>query len=899
MSNSISPHKEESTNSQDLNKIKELFIIIISELNDNLQLKYKLFSCQGFFPDILFLRLDYFSKKNICTQDILHYLEQHNYKFNDEVIRRFIKQYDKHRNYNLIYEDFLKIISPNNNDNINNINDKENNDNIDSIFSDILINELKLIGNIGEMVLMIRSNKKFDSYKIFMEISKNENYLNKEILYNFLEGKFTEIEINQLTYYIDSNNDGIITYDDFYNLLIPIKSDFNLYENNNYNLNNKILSNIDSSQINNINNDINENYFKMSEQNKHINNINDNYNEYIKNINNDLNKNNYIENNNDNYNEYIKNINNYLNKNNYIENNNDININDNNLFEENNIPNINDYDNNLLEENNIPNINDYNNKLLYDQKVIPLNQNTYYYDNNILENYNNDDKNELNNDFKNNTSKDFIPKILKEEKIFIPDIKENTFSTGQNFLNNNQNNQIQNNKLNDNNIYNQEKNVYPNKNIIEDNNFKKEEDLFINKDKINLDNNNIQINECQIIEKKEINEEEKERNNFINNNISLNKFPITFGNNNVLNNQIIQDDNKNENNDEENLIKINNIKNNYKKVIKFFINKYLHNNDNSIENDKDNGKEINDHKYQTFNNILNIRKKYNDDFNFNIIASKTYSYPLNKKENINFNIDDKKNKNDYIKKSKNKSKDKEKGRKSKKIKNNKSQINKDINIFLEYINLIILNEDKIEHLKESLALREDLNFKEIFYLFDKDVKNNISIENFKSICNDILKLFPTLDQIKLLFNRYKKELNTNNKDNLSLNQKEFILMITPEKNEYIILVIKKNRIDKSDIKLSVKSKNILIELIKCLIKKETDYYKIKRKLNEKLLTNIWKEIKKYSSKNNEINKKEMNKCLEEFGYFLGNKQIEHIFFIFDREQKGVINANDFFEEMCY
>ena len=573
MSNSISPHKEESTNSQDLNKIKELFIIIISELNDNLQLKYKLFSCQGFFPDILFLRLDYFSKKNICTQDILHYLEQHNYKFNDEVIRRFIKQYDKHRNYNLIYEDFLKIISPN------------NNDNIDSIFSDILINELKLIGNIGEMVLMIRSNKKFDSYKIFMEISKNENYLNKEILYNFLEGKFTEIEINQLTYYIDSNNDGIITYDDFYNLLIPIKSDFNLYENNNYNLNNKILSNIDSSQINNINNDINENYFKMSEQNKHINNINDNYNEYI------------------------KNINNYLNKNNYIENNNDININDNNLFE----------------ENNIPNINDYNNKLLYDQKVIPLNQNTYYYDNNILENYNNDDKNELNNDFKNNTSKDFIPKILKEEKIFIPDIKENTFSTGQNFLNNNQDNQIQNNKLNDNNIYNQEKNVYPNKNIIEDNNFKKEEDLFINKDKINLDNNNIQINECQIIEKKEINEEEKERNNFINNNISLNKFPITFGNNNVLNNQIIQDDNKNENNDEENLIKINNIKNNYKKVIKFYINKYLHNNDNSIENDKDNGKEINDHKYQTFNNILNIRKKYNDDFNFNIIASKTYS----------------------------------------------------------------------------------------------------------------------------------------------------------------------------------------------------------------------------------------------------------------------------------
>ena len=55
------------------------------------------------FPDLLFLKLDYFSKKNICAKDILHYLEEHNYKFNNEIIRRFIKQYDKHGNLDLIY----------------------------------------------------------------------------------------------------------------------------------------------------------------------------------------------------------------------------------------------------------------------------------------------------------------------------------------------------------------------------------------------------------------------------------------------------------------------------------------------------------------------------------------------------------------------------------------------------------------------------------------------------------------------------------------------------------------------------------------------------------------------------------------------------------------------------
>ena len=47
----------------DITLIKELFIMIISELNESLQLKYQLLSIKNFFPDILFLKLDYFTKK--------------------------------------------------------------------------------------------------------------------------------------------------------------------------------------------------------------------------------------------------------------------------------------------------------------------------------------------------------------------------------------------------------------------------------------------------------------------------------------------------------------------------------------------------------------------------------------------------------------------------------------------------------------------------------------------------------------------------------------------------------------------------------------------------------------------------------------------------------------------
>ena len=123
-------------------------------------------------------------------------------------------------------------------------------------------------------------------------------------------------------------------------------------------------------------------------------------------------------------------------------------------------------------------------------------------------------------------------------------------------------------------------------------------------------------------------------------------------------------------------------------------------------------------------------------------------------------------------------------------------------------------------------------------------------------------------------------------------------MITPKKSEYISITSKKNKIDKTKSKLSTKSKNILIEMIKCLIIKESNYYKIRCQLGQNNLEYIWKEIYKYIDYGDSIGKKELNEFLEEYGYFLGEKQIEIIFSIFDKDKKGFIIDNDFFEEMC-
>ena len=734
----------ESTIDICLQKIKGLFCLIMEKQNQNLVLKKKLFSYKYFYPDILFLKLDYFSKKSITALDIMHYLEQHKYKFNDEIIRRFIKQYDKHGNVNLIYEDFLNIILPSNLEENNSNKEIIKNNNkienyIDEIFCQILINEIKLIGLIGDEIINIIQINGFDSYKLFEKISNKKKYINNEIINNFLEQKFDEIQINRLIYFLDKNNDGLISYDDFHDLLIPIKGDFEPVENFK---DNNLYVNYDNDY------DMNYNY---NENNLHKSNFDINrktyyLNYYYKDSRNKIINNKY------NYNKEKGLISKYLNKTQPIHEINEI------------------YENDIyMEQMHLKNLSEYN-------------------DNDI--------------------------RIL--------------------------NNSLRKEKIEKNNSQNQSQDL----NIKNENN-----------------NNNNYINNSLYYKNKE--------NIDINNNITFHKFPITFGhsiengsNKKTMNksasyeiypnNQEGYDINKNA---KENLMpnKIINKDNHKYKLSKLKNNLLFSSYPNS--------------------NIKNNFHPFNLKSKLNLDSHKSYScdYKLYEREEIgDENIEKNFNKADIM------------------------------NKFFEYINLIIYYENRYEHIKESLSLRKDLSLKEIFYLFDKDKIKAISINNFKLICNKVFRIFPTYDQIKLVFKRYKKDLNINNKKmiNYSLNQNEFIQMLTPN------FSIQSNNISqnlKPKSRLSKKSKNILCELIKCLIIKESNYYKIRCHFEINNLEFIWKEINKFSEKekSDNINKKEFNLFLEEYGYYFGEKNLEIIFSIFDKEKKKYFNDNDFFEEMCY
>ena len=834
--------------SECLKKIKNLFSLIISKQNENSILKNQLFSFQGFFPEFFFIKLDYFSKKNITTLDILHYLELHKFKFNDEIIRRFIKQYDRHGNFNLIYEDFVNIIIPwDKNYDINIIKNFDENrdlelsnfDELDQIFCQILINELKLIGLIGDEIMNIRKMNEFDSYTVFEEISSKGKFFNGEMLFDFLEGKFNTMEINRLVYFIDRNNDGLISFDDFHDLLMPIKSDFEVIENSKEFFFNNNENQMNIPLINNI-------YLHQKEYNGNYNfeNYNKGNYQYER-------KTYYI-----NYNTKTRNRN----------------------YNSKSVQNKYYYNNKNSKEFIL-------NKYINNSEPIHEQNESYEKENENIENKNKDKKNEeeieneKNNNEKNISSSD--TKILNENKKSESD--NNEMMQDENPKNENKNiKKDEDNK----NLLNDEKTN------INENNQEKNDEMLNKENEVNNNLNddlkaeNVINEQINSIKKENIDLEQDKENINDNNNVYLQKFPNTFGKNQDNDNSLKNINDKNSINTKE----YNNINNknnqNKKNLKKILLNKKIKKTKINSEIPFQNSYYNNLKFYQDNSNLTFYpQSKLNLELNpyEDIIPSNTYNFPLIEDRNINFDI-----KNDNV------------------IDNNGNKFINVVDImstFFEYIKLIIYYENKLEHLKESLSLREDLSVKEIFYLFDKDKTKNITINNFQLICKKVFKIFPTRDQIKLVFKRYKNNLNLNSKGkkDFSLTQEEFMKIFIPKKSDYESINSYKNKaekINKTKSKLSNKSKNILIEFIKCLIIKESNYYKIRCQLDQNNLEFIWREIHKNSTIGANIGKLDLNQFLEEYGYILGEKQLEIIFNIFDKDNKGLINDNDFFEEMC-
>ena len=219
-----------------------------------------------------------------------------------------------------------------------------------------------------------------------------------------------------------------------------------------------------------------------------------------------------------------------------------------------------------------------------------------------------------------------------------------------------------------------------------------------------------------------------------------------------------------------------------------------------------------------------------------------------------------------------------------------------INIFLDYIDNILKLECVSLSLKESLALREDITFKELFCLFDYHKNKNISIREYKKVCKNSFGLYPTTDQVTLVFNRY--DINKDEK----LDLKEFLNMISPIKKEYLSILFGDKRIQKPfRTELSEKSKKNIENLTKTIILNETNYYEIKEKMriNNFNKNEVWNNLLQFSKNKNYLNKKNFDRFLKAHSYYLTSYEIEIIFNKFDFDKDSHLSLNDFIHEFNF
>ena len=322
---------------------------------------------------------------------------------------------------------------------------------------------------------------------------------------------------------------------------------------------------------------------------------------------------------------------------------------------------------------------------------------------------------------------------------------------------------------------------------------------------------------------------------------------------------------------------------------------------------------IYENENQLYNTVLNeqnskmIDNNYTNNYQDDDIKPKAIEYHQIDK-NIDLFIEKENNNNaaqskfidynDYIQnKSSQLINGQEKQTEQKETNNNKINFSNNLlnSYFLEYLDLIIKKESKLQIIKESLCLRDDMTPNELFLLFDKKQRGFISINDFKFICKNILFLYPTTDQIRLVYKRYN--INKNNK----LNNVEFFNMINPVKEEYKDIFFSKNNKNKMDMKLSIKSKNIIINLIKVIIENESIYYEMRKKMRKagciwEGLKNLFKE---YSKNGNDgaINKDGFGCFLNDIGFVISNYQNEILFSFFDKSKDGIIKYKEIVDDL--
>ena len=212
----------------------------IIEFNNNIEiLREKLCETENFNPIKLFIQLDFEKNGFLTPKNIIYFLKQTKTNYETRFINTLIHTYDKDRDFNLNFSEFLNVILPNNNPTLKeNIllslkeKDKNMNNNIPKeailIFNELIKQELFFAKSSLYSIKRIYDSPQFTTYDVFIDIVKSESYITSENLLTFLKvNNFIidkEKEIKMIMFRIDADNDNKISYPDFQDIFYPIKN---------------------------------------------------------------------------------------------------------------------------------------------------------------------------------------------------------------------------------------------------------------------------------------------------------------------------------------------------------------------------------------------------------------------------------------------------------------------------------------------------------------------------------------------------------------------------------------------------------------------------------------------------------------------------------------------------
>ena len=289
------------------------FFTTINKLDNSIEkIRSKLNLIQNFSSSNLFNYLDMKSKKFLALKDFEAFLVQNGVTYTEKNLRKFIHNFDKDNDFSLNYKEFLRIITPTkeimppNRDGPTEVevDDREKliTDEIKRVFIELLKEELSFVEKSYEISEKIRNCKEFTTYEAFREIVGEGLYINVNNLGEYLKDKqisMDEGEISQLMFRIDSDDDGMISYEEFKDIFFPLNDkDYKSNENKGYLMNDvnggkiyKFRNNFKLDLPTTINNKTKNTYRNFStnlndnkENNRNQNNIklrNNNYNTYI------------------------------------------------------------------------------------------------------------------------------------------------------------------------------------------------------------------------------------------------------------------------------------------------------------------------------------------------------------------------------------------------------------------------------------------------------------------------------------------------------------------------------------------------------------------------------------------------------------------------------------------